>query len=220
MESLLAHCAAAFSAHGGLFAAFFFGGLTGGFTHCLMMCGPFVACERMCSSGACHSKTQTASRAMGLSYHLGRLTTYGALGFAAALMSKQIAASSWWPLASSLMLAMAGMMFLLSCAKSCTHHTVHAGAPRTTYLRGVLLGFMPCGLLYAALMMAATLADPISGMVAMWLFTLGTIPALLVASGGAELISRRWQRTSQHVGRAMMAFNGLSLLVMATKVVR
>ena len=87
-------------------------------------------------------------------------------------------------------------------------------------MRGVLLGFIPCGLLYAAVMMAATLANPLSGMVAMWLFTLGTMPALLIASSGADLLSRKWQHSMQNVGRAMMVFNGLSLLVMAAHEVR
>ncbi len=219
METLLAHCTALFSQHGGLFAVFFLGGLTGGFTHCLAMCGPFVACERMCSSQAC-SKTSQISAAMGLPYHLGRLTTYGALGFFAALLSKQVAAASWWPVASAIMLATAGAMFLLSCAKSCLHKKPAASNKGFTYLRGVLLGFSPCGLLYAAVMMAATLANPLSGLVAMWLFTLGTMPALLIASSGAELLSRKWQRGMQNVGRAMMVFNGLSLLVMAAHEVR
>ena len=82
------------------------------------------------------------------------------------------------------------------------------------------MGFMPCGMLYAALMMAATLANPLYGALAMGVFTLGTMPALLIASGGAEMLSRKWQHAMQQIGRAMMAFNGLSLLVMAARIVR
>ena len=219
MEALLSHCTALFSQHGGLFAVFFLGGLTGGFTHCLPMCGPFVVCERICAGGGC-GKLQKVSRTLGLPYHLGRMTMYGALGFFAALLSQQIAAASWWPTVSALMLGLAGVMFLLSCAKSYYRPTAHPNASRITYLRGVLLGFMPCGLLYAALMMAATLANPLSGMLAMWLFTLGTIPALAIANGGAGLLSRRHQPVAEALGRAMMGFNGLSLLVMAERMVR
>lgn len=162
---------------------------------------------------------KTLSDATGLPYHLGRLTTYGVFGFTAVLLSKQIAATHWWPFFTFLMLAGAGLLFLYSFIRSYAEPSLTA-YPRLTYLRGLLLGFMPCGLLYAALMMAATLANPLSGMLAMWIFTIGTIPALLIASGSAEVLGRHWQGIMQHAGRAMMAFNGVSLLVMAARIMR
>lgn len=162
---------------------------------------------------------KTLSAVTGLPYHLGRMTTYGALGFIASLLSKQVVAAAWWPLFTSLMLAAAGGLFLFSVLRAYTH-TDYLSHPRLTYARGLLLGFMPCGLLYAALMMAATFADPFAGMLAMWIFTLGTLPALLIASGSAEILGRRWQGVMRHAGRAMMAFNGLSLLAMAAHMMR
>ena len=214
MESLLAQCSFLFSAKNPFLLTFFLGGLTGGFTHCISMCGPFVACRNMCASGGCSSKTQ----AVQLPHHLGRLTTYGLLGFLAALLSRQIAYSSYWPKISAAMLAIAGVMFLLSSLPKCNHLFKSSG--KLTYVSGLLLGFMPCGLLYAALMMAATTANPLMGMVGMWLFVLGTMPALLVASLSAEIVTRKWQGIMQKAGRAMMAFNGIVLLVMAEKLVR
>jgi sulfite exporter TauE/SafE len=174
VESLVAHCNSLISFKNSFFLAFFLGGLTGGFTHCLSMCGPFVACRTMCAGGSCN-KTQASQ----LPYHLGRFTTYGLLGFFAALLSKQIAYSPYWPRISAVMLAVAGVMFLVSSLPKC-HHLFKPNG-KLTYVSGLLLGFMPCGLLYAALMMAATTANPLKGMVGMWLFVLGTIPALLVA---------------------------------------
>jgi sulfite exporter TauE/SafE len=211
MDALIAHCAGLFSSEKGIFLTFFIGGLTGGFTHCLAMCGPYVVCEGLCKSKSC-----TKRQVSGWKYHLGRLTTYGLLGFLVALLSKQVAAASWWPALSSFMLAGAGILFLLSFLKTCHHRP----SSKLSYWQGLLLGFMPCGLLYAALMMAATLANPIMGMLAMWIFTLGTIPALILASGSATLLSRKWQHIMQIVGRAMMAFNGLSLLMMAARIMR
>ena len=214
MNALLAHCTALFSEHGGLFAVFFLGGLTGSVTHCLTMCGPVVACQ-----SACNRQCGVATRTTQWSYHLGRALTYGALGFVAALFSQQIAATTYWPYISSAMLVIAGAMFIASSLPSC-HHAWFRVSAKSNFLRGTLMGFMPCGLLYAALMMTATMADPWRGMVAMWLFVLGTMPALVAASYGAEKISKKWERASSKVGRAMMAFNGLALLVMAAKVVR
>ena len=222
METLISHCAQLFSQHGSLFAVFFIGGLTGGFTHCLAMCGPIVASESLSCGARCAgscSRKQTASRALGLPYHLGRMTTYGALGFMAALFAKQIAALPFWPMLSTAMLVIAGVMFLMSSLPGCAHRFFNPTGS-LTYLRGVLLGFMPCGLIYAALMMAATLANPFAGMVAMWLFVLGTVPALLFASAGAELITQRWRHVAGNAGRVLMACNGLLLLVMAAEGVK
>ena len=152
-------------------------------------------------------------------YHLGRATTYGILGFCAAGLSRQVATFPYWPALSSAMLFAAGVMFIISSLPGCKHALCKPSG-KLTYVRGVLLGFMPCGLLYAALMMAASLADPLMGMLAMWLFTLGTVPALLIASVGIAFLGRKWQQWIQNIGRVVMAFNGLSLLVMATRVMR
>lgn len=222
MQSLLAHCSSLFSEHGSLFAVFFLGGLTGGFTHCLAMCGPVVASESLRCGGGCAkscNKKQTAMRVTGLPYHLGRMVTYGALGFLAALLSRQVATLPYWSTLSTLMLVVAGAMFIASSVPGCVHKFFNPSGS-LTFLRGLMMGFMPCGLIYAALMMAATLANPLAGMVAMWLFVLGTIPALLLASAGAELITQRWRGFASQAGRVMMACNGLLLLAMAAEGVK
>ena len=219
MEVLLAHCAQLFSQQGGFFSLFFVGGLTGSLTHCIGMCGSLVACQSACAGGSACSKRASWAAAGQLPYHLGRMTTYGALGFAAALLSKQIAAFAVWPDIAAAMLALAGLMFVASSLPACKHSLFRLPG-KLGYMRGVLLGFMPCGLLYAALMMAATVADPLGGMLAMWLFTLGTMPALLLVGAGTQLLTIKWQGAMRSAGRALMAFNGLSLLVMAEKLVR
>jgi sulfite exporter TauE/SafE len=151
-------------------------------------------------------------------YHLGRLLTYGMLGFFTALLSKQLLAASYWSPLCAAMMVLAGASFLISAIFPSRHKRFTLS--QNSFLRGVLMSFMPCGLIYAALMMTATLADPLAGMVAMWLFVLGTIPALLVASGGATLLAVRWQEMMRGIGRFGMAFNGLTLLVLAARSVR
>lgn len=215
MEALFAHCSAAFSHAGGLFAVFFLGGITGSLTHCLIMCGPVIACQSACG-GDCGKRMSAAAQ---WQYHLGRLITYGALGFFAALLSQHMLGSRYWPTLSTVMMLMAGGLFLLS-AMMPSRHALLSYAPRHGFLRGVLMSFMPCGLIYAALMMAATLAHPLAGMVAMWLFVLGTIPVLLVASGGAALLTYKWKETLGALGRFGMAFNGLTLLALAVTTTR
>jgi uncharacterized protein len=215
MEALLAHCAAAFSSNGNMYGVFFLGGLMGSLTHCLIMCGPVVACQSACGGG-CGKRISAASQ---WQYHLGRLLTYGALGFVAALLAKQIAATPYWLTVSAIMMVLAGGLFLLSAVLP-SRHPLLSYTPKNGFVRGVLMSFMPCGLIYAALLMAATLHNPFKGMVAMWLFVLGTMPALLVASGGAAMLAVKWQGMMRGVGRFGMAFNGLTLLVLAAKGMR
>ena len=64
-------------------------GLTGGFGHCLAMCGPFVAAASVadgrtaCASGTAAGTPRPGARRSGLfqlAYHSGRLATYALLG--------------------------------------------------------------------------------------------------------------------------------------------
>lgn len=194
---------------------FFMGGLMGSLTHCLTMCGPVVACQAACG-GACGTKMNTASQ---WQYHAGRFFTYGLMGFFAAMFSLQLAALPFWPVFSRIMMVLAGLLFLVSAAFP-KQHKFLSFSPKNMVLRGVMMSFMPCGLIYAALMMAATLSDPFSGMVAMWIFVLGTLPVLLLASSGAAALSREFEQIMNGVGRLGMACNGLALLAMAARVMR
>ena len=214
MIALLEHCSTLIAGQPGSFLTFFLGGLTGSLTHCLVMCGPMLAGQTACASGCASARRNGAQ----LPYHLGRLLTYSALGFFVALLSRQIAAASWWPNLASAMLLIAGAMFIFSSIPSRFRQPCAVKA-RNQFLRGALMGFMPCGLLYAALMMAATLANPFAGALAMALFTLGTMPVLLLTSAGAQAVSMKYQRGMAQAGRVMMACNGLFLIGMAGRLV-
>jgi sulfite exporter TauE/SafE len=85
------------------------------------------------------------------------------------------------------------------------------------YLLGVMLGFIPCGLVFAALMAVSATADPMKALVGMLAFGLGTMPALIaVALGGRALFRVRpvWVKPAF---TALMIFNSLLLFVMAGK---
>jgi sulfite exporter TauE/SafE len=213
MQQFLAHCSAAFSGQGTHLFAFFLAGLAGSLTHCLVMCGPKVACQAACSRGCGRDAAQWE-------YHAGRFLAYGGMGFAAALLARQIQAYAFWPRLSSALLIVAGVLFLVSSIYGTPMQQHPRFARSGNFLRGLLMSFMPCGLIYAALMVAATFGSPLKAMVAMWLFVLGTLPALLLSSSGAALLARRWQHGVSRAGRALMAFNGLSLIAMAIGFVR
>lgn len=219
MNALLAHCAGAISAYQPYWWGLFLGGLTGGFTHCLAMCSGFSSCRNACASGSCRTKAARWEERLNLAHHLGRMSSYGALGFLAALLARQVAAYPFWPKLEALLLVTAGGMFLASSIAGFMGHGQGTRGRMHHYLRGALLGFMPCGLIYAALMVVAASADPLVGFFGMVVFVIGTLPALWLAGFGVELLSLRWRNGMQKFGRAMMAFNGVALFVVAGKLV-
>jgi len=212
------YCSGFFLKQESIYIAFLLAGLTGGFTHCITMCGSFSACNIMCPSKSCNSSVSKLSYYGQIPHHLGRATTYGALGFIAAFLSKQIAAFSFWPYISAAMLVFAGVIFIVSSLPACKH-VFTIKTKRTNYISGALLGFLPCSLIYALLMVAATTANPMQAMVGMWIFVLGTIPALFIVGIGTAAIAQKWQSLVQKLGQGMMVLNGLVLLVMATKII-
>ena len=67
------------------------------------------------------------------------------------------------------------------------------------YLLGVLLGFLPCGLLYGALFAAASSGSVIAGALIMAAFAGGTAPALGVLAATGHVAARRWPLALQRV---------------------
>jgi sulfite exporter TauE/SafE len=54
---------------------------------------------------------------------------------------------------------------------------------------GLIWGWLPCGLVYGALLLAATTADPVGGGLVMIAFGLGTMPAMILSGLSAARVS-------------------------------
>lgn len=87
-------------------------------------------------------------------------------------------------------------------------------------LAGILWGFLPCGMVYAALFYATLAGGAGQGMLVMAGFGLGTLPAVtLAAFGYARLLS--WSRRAalrRTVGAAFLVLAPLSLLIPASAI--
>jgi uncharacterized protein len=222
----------------------FVAGLAGGFTHCAGMCGPFVLAqvsERLGRIGVAEfglwSRLQGAALAP---YQLGRLTTYTALGALAGGAARTVLAATEFRWMASVLLLIAAGLFLAQIAgpwlpagrsapSNGTMHRLAAAVARPAaplfsdprgwrgYALGVLLGFLPCGLLYSALAAAAASGEATSGALGMAAFALGTMPALFAVGYGGVALGRRWRDAMQRLSRPVMALNAVLLIAVAVR---
>ncbi|MDE2005970.1 MAG: sulfite exporter TauE/SafE family protein [Rhodospirillales bacterium] len=224
---------------GGLLGGLFLAGLAGGVMHCGPMCGGFVlgqTADRMARlpAGALSERRRIGAGLL-LPYHLGRLTTYAALGAAAGMFAGVLGRAPWFGRISAALLALAGLVFLaealrrvapglprlprahLPCAGTLARFArrFDPARPGGGYALGVTLGFLPCGLLYGALTAAAASGAPAPGAAAMAAFAFGTMPALIAVGIAGQAAGARFARAVRLVAPVLLAGNGAVLLGLA-----
>ena len=195
-----------------------------GSLHCVAMCGPLAALHL--------APTSRATLRLGVVHALGRAATYVALGVGAGaagraldlagdLASVQRAAAIvaglailiwglvaiarvWWPRERA---SRGGAMFSAGL--------VRLGARRPTTraaMLGVLTGLLPCGWLWAFVVVAAGSASPLGGAAVMATFWLGTVPAMLgVTTIAAPLLRRLRARLPVATALVLVALGVVTL---------
>ena len=223
--------------HGGVLTGLFLTGLVGSVSHCAGMCGPFVLSqvgarlERIPASRM--SEWHRLQGALAVPYHLGRMTTYMILGALAGGTIGQIVgggdALRW---VSALLLGVAALAVcaaafprVLSVAFPRWGLDVKWSAAVTGwakplfdqpiglrgYVLGLVLGLIPCGLLYAALSSSAGLGSWQAGALGMGVFTLGTIPALVAVGAAGHVAAGLWRRPAMEFTPWLLLANGMVL---------
>jgi sulfite exporter TauE/SafE len=223
-----------------LLATYLLTGLTIGFGHCIGMCGPLV----ISFSLNLQNKNATVPH---LLYHCGRIFTYTLLGavmgasgsftmVAANIRSLQIGAMFFaGGLVLVMGLAMGGWIprvRIFNLNVTPTGFTVRIfsklskSASATAYFPlGILLGLLPCGPVYTALLgaaragMAATdiYQGLFQGMALMAAFGLGTAPALFIVSKLANTGWLKFRESIYKVGAVLMIGLGIFFIVGALR---
>lgn len=183
---------------GGFLTSLFMAGAVGSVTHCTGMCGPFVMSFAPQQANQQQSMLSRLSSNLLLPYHAGRITTYALMGMVAAIFSQQaIKLSNSEYIASTmpaLLLACGGILFFLQFLGISGLNIPLPSLPRALqntitrlsqnpigmrgYVMGIILGFLPCGLLLSAVLIAAAAPNWWSAGAGMLLFGISTIPAL------------------------------------------
>ena len=219
-----------------LYAIFFSTGLAVGFGHCIGMCGPIVVSLSLGLKGQNLFLPH-------LLYNCGRVITYTVLGgvmgatgsftrVAAHIAGIQKGAMIFTGIMIIVMgLAMSGWIPLKHVAGNYYNQNgfVARGFKRFSQTRstlayfpvGLLLGLLPCGPVYTALLAAAgvgmnaagSLQGTIKGMAVMLFFGIGTVPALFIV---AKLVDMGWLKKREiiyRIGAALMIIVGIYIVV-------
>jgi sulfite exporter TauE/SafE len=239
----VAHCRAVAVEHGGLLASLFLAGLLGSATHCVGMCGPLVLAQTMTRletrPAAAMRELDRLTGAALLPYHLGRATTYAALGAATAGLTAGMVAVTGLRWLSAVLLALAAVLFVGYAVRQVGSRlrwrwfdaAIESGWSRTLgrfvrplfgrplgwrgYVLGVALGFLPCGFLYGAVAASAASRHPLSGALAMLAFALGTVPALMTVGLAGHVAGSRFRGSAVRLAPALMLVNAAGLSYLA-----
>ena len=230
---MFSQCISEFAVSYGLPLSLFLAGLVGGFTHCAGMCSPFVLAQM---SG--EKVLERLSGGLLLPYHLGRMTTYIIL---AVLLSSFINLAFLFSDARSLiaapLLMLAGLLFLVSAFPSmgyvfpwavklqitkpfsfvskATGRLIDSDGVLKRFLLGVLLGFMPCGLVISALLASATSVHPVYAGASMAAFAVGTMPALMLVGLGGSAFQNKYPNIFTRLSKGAMVVSSLWLFALA-----
>ncbi len=183
-----------------------------GSTHCVAMCGGVVAMS--CSAlPLVRRRRVLAQLPYVLSYNAGRIASYAAAGAAAGALGTTLQSMGAVQnttlalrlLAGLTMLAaglyLAGFVRTLAWAERAGaplwrrllplgRALLPVRAPPQAFALGLLWGWMPCGLVYAALLAAVTSGSAARGALAMAAFGVGTLPMLVGLGSAAAFLAR------------------------------
>ncbi|HEY3441746.1 MAG TPA: sulfite exporter TauE/SafE family protein [Paludibaculum sp.] len=189
--------------------------------HCTQMCGPIVLSYSLAGRDTASSH---------LLYNLGRMLTYSALGAVAGLLGNAMGLFGQLAGVEKPAMIVAGCLMLVAgvfmsgiVPRSSLVRIERVGVSRlfsktitqlmtsssstSRFGLGVLMGFLPCGLLYAALFKAVSTGEALGGAVTMASFAAGTALALLAIGIFSTAIGAR-------LGRWTSTFATVSVMLM------
>jgi hypothetical protein len=242
LQILMAWCGAV-PLNSGIILGLFLAGAAGSPMHCAPMCGCFVlgqVADRMAAVPATSfCEWRRVSSATLLPYHFGRLTTYAVLG---AIIGAGGGIMARVPLLSAALLLLAAGLFALQAITriapvpawrlAAAHMTLRAGGQLVRwlvlnlsggvslpdYILGLILGLLPCGFLYAALVAAAASASPLIGATGMLAFGLGTVPVLIAVGIAGRAAGQRLHKALAIAAPATLILNAALLIGLALRV--
>jgi uncharacterized protein len=188
-------------------AAFFLGLLSS--AHCVGMCGGIMGALSMAVPTEAKSKRWMIL----IAYNIARIVSYGFIGLLLGRFAQEL--SAWggqvilrW-LAGLLLIAMGlylanwwrGLTYLESAGRylwaylqPLSKKLMPVNSVTKAFALGMIWGWLPCGLVYSALMFAMAQAEALNSGMVMLAFGVGTLPTVLLSGVFAQTLSGWLQR--------------------------
>ena len=184
--------------------------------HCVQMCGPIVLAFSL------PLKRSDALRAH-LQYNAGRILTYaflgaiaGAVGGGIGMLGRLAGLASGARIFAGCAMIVAGILMVGLLPSNSLVTIQNRGitkrigrrllAPKGKFTLGLTLGFLPCGLIYAALLKAVDTGSALTGAFTMLAFGMGTAVALLSLGAASSFV--RFPRWSNRLAAVSMMLAG------------
>lgn len=179
-----------------MLTAAFLLGFTGSL-HCIGMCGPLAVQVQ-----AANRNSLLFNRIL---YNVGRVITYSLLGLLAGTFGHIMEVSGWQGWFSILLgVLIFGVLFFdwiekwivprtfsaISALKRGISKFMQSRSASSSILMGILNGVLPCGLVYAAVVLSLVQTGWVDSVLVMTVFGLGTIPALVAAAWSYDVLTR------------------------------
>jgi len=216
-----------------LLAAAFVTGLLGS-AHCFGMCAGLSGLFAVNASVA----SLRPQIPMAVAYNTGRILSYAFLGIVVASLGQTVVKAipniaAPVRFASGLLIVIVGLQvafnwrFLAPVEKAGAkiwNHIAPAAKgllPVTSMPKalglGLLWGWLPCGLVYSVLLLAATTANAVNGGLVMLAFGVGTMPAMIMTGISASKLSRFMSRKQLGAGLLIILIGLLTLAMPVMK---
>ncbi|WP_036977240.1 sulfite exporter TauE/SafE family protein [Pseudoalteromonas luteoviolacea] len=213
------------------FASAFFMGLMGS-GHCLAMCGGIASSLQL-------AQTKQKPLVVAFLYNLGRLVSYAVAGLLVASLGVSLAKQhTSFALALSYLsgffmllvglyimriagtlnwLEKLGNFIIWQRIVKLNKHILPIDTKTKALAYGALWGWLPCGLVYTALLWSLQAKSALYGALTMVAFALGTFPALLVAGQSAQLLNKFLNHTITRIALGnLFVWYGFYLIIITS----
>jgi hypothetical protein len=201
--------------------------------HCIAMCGSVIGALTLSLPQEIRTKPMRMLPYV-LNYNLGRILSYGIAGGVVGLLSSPLAQlNAHWVLRIVSVTVMVGMGLYLAGWFPKFAVMERMGVPiwrrlqpigqkllpvrrvSQAFTLGIVWGWLPCGLVYSALAVAATSGDTATGAGIMLAFGAGTLPAVMGAGLFTGVLSQlaRSQRLRQIAGLLIIVMGIATLFI-------
>lgn len=210
-------------------------GLLGGFSHCIGMCGGFVLTytlklQENSSEGVLSFWKKLYPH---LLYSCGRILSYMALGELFGLIGGTLGVvfairhfQGGLQLFTGLVMIIIGLDLAgwipawqpdsfpgFSWYRKMVQGLFNKVRPGNILGLGFVLGFIPCGLVYAAGAHAVASGSILGGMITMLAFGLGTVPAMVIFGLAAQRLSERFRKRLYKIAAIMVMLLGVLTII-------